>query len=158
MVQLGTNGFDIIKVYPEVLSKNLLTEISIKSMPFGAKNGDFTTTTVARNNTISSYVFSSPSNQFRDNVASIIAIYSNMEYNPELIHQIFSLIINKIKETDKDIITTVSNNLENIFRGFSKDTIKIKLESNKNVELKLDRLLSSKTQKVVKSFKDDIWA
>ena len=157
LVRLGADGFEIIKIYPDVIPKKALTEISVKCMPLGAKDGDFTSTTVTGNYVISSLVFSSPSNQFRDNISSIVAIFLSMDYNPEVIRKVFSLIVNRIRELELDLIKTLAQNIERIYQGFNRSIIKITANSQKIAEIKLDEIIKEKKEKAVRSFQDDIW-
>ena len=157
LVRLGANGFEIIKVYPDVIPKKALMEISVKCMPLGAKDGDFISTTIAGNYVISSLVFSSPSNQFRDNITSIVAVFLSMDYNPVVLKEIFSIIVNRIRELELDLMETLALNLEKIYKGFNKSVIKLSANSKEIIEINLDKILKENKEKAVKSFKDDIW-
>jgi len=44
LVQIGNKGIELVNSYPNVLPTEVTNQIILKSMPFGAKHGDFITT------------------------------------------------------------------------------------------------------------------
>ena len=95
LVQMGDKGLEMVKSHPNVLPKEVLNEVTLKSMPMGAKPGEFSTSNVG-DLYYSSYIFKIPRPDQRDNIAAIIAIYNNMKYNMEGIQKVFSFIIKEL--------------------------------------------------------------
>ena len=75
LVHMGNKGLELVEAYPKVLPVNILNEIVTKSMPMGAKEGDFTSNTIGQS-AFSGYIFSLPSDTGRSNIASLIAVFN----------------------------------------------------------------------------------
>ena len=101
LVTMTRNGLEIVKPFPNVLlPKDLISEIQIKSMPLGAKNGDFTTNILKNEYAISSFVFRVPSQKGRDDIASLVALFDNRDYYSNIIRKRFSITIGELKKNN----------------------------------------------------------
>ena len=107
LVQMGSKGLELVKAYPNVLPEEILNQIVIKSMPFNAKNGDFASSTVG-DTVFSGYIFSVPSENERDNIASLVAVYNNMNYDSNSIRKVFAFTITELKKNNVADIETLS--------------------------------------------------
>lgn len=155
---MGKKGLELVEAYPEIHDSRNLNEIIIKSMPLGAKDGDFSSTTISKKVAFSSYIFTVPRNNDRDNIASIVAVFDTPNYDNLQVQYTFSEIINELKKNDLQLIETLQNLLPNILKGLSVGYLKIKVSSIVTVEIKY-RMKKEKEdpRKIVKDFKDDIW-
>ena len=158
LVQMGKKGLELVEAYPEISDVRNLNEIIIKSMPLGAKNGDFSTTTISDAIAFSSFIFSVPRTDERDNIASIVAVFDTPNYDSLQVQYTFSEIISALKKNDLQLIETLQNLLPNILKGLSVGFLQIKVSSVVTVDIKY-RAKKEKDDpsKIVKDFKDDIW-
>lgn len=159
LVQMGDKGLELVKSYPNVLPEPIMNQVVVKSMPFNAKNGDFMTSTVA-DTVFSGYVFSVPSNQGRDNIASLIAVFSDMKYDTEVIHKVFSFTIGELKKHKIAEIDTVMKILPNLYKGFAEGQFNVKISSVVTLEFDFDKKKSEdedRDQESLNSFGRDLW-
>ncbi|MBD3191059.1 MAG: hypothetical protein GF308_10465 [Candidatus Heimdallarchaeota archaeon] len=149
----------MVDAYPNVLPKEILTEITVKSMPLSAKDGDFTTNTVSNENAFSGYVFSIPSEKGRDNIASLLAVFESMNYNPNIIRKVFAVTISELRKNNQIDEETLTNILPGLHQGLKKGHIKIKISSVVTIEFEIDETESDKdpTKEFVSDFSKDMW-
>ena len=156
LVQMGDKGLEMVKSHPNVLPKEILNEVTLKSMPMGAKPGEFSTSSVG-DLYYSSYIFKIPRADQRDNIAAIIAIYNNMKYNIEGIKKVFSFII---KELDSkallkaDIIEEI---MPNLYNGFGSGHIKIKISSVATISVDFEEGKEEEVVDETNHLEDDLW-
>ncbi|NHJ05983.1 MAG: hypothetical protein EAX90_14240 [Candidatus Heimdallarchaeota archaeon] len=158
LVQMGTKGLELVKSYPDVLPIDAINEIVVKSMPLGAKEGDFTSNILKNENAFSGFVFSIPSEVGRDNIASLVAVYENMKYNTSTIRKVFSVIINELKS--KKVVSTelISEILPNLFDGLNKGFVKIQISSIVTVEVNISEEEEKDPGKdAANSLANDMW-
>jgi hypothetical protein len=127
-------------------------------MPIGAKHGDFITTTVGAN-TITGYVFKLPSVEGRDNLASIVAVYDNDEYNPAQLKKVFSFTLSELEKNDLVSMDTLTDILPQMYKGISKGQLKIKISSVVTLEFKFegDEKKGSEADNIVSNVKNELW-
>ena len=156
LVQMGDKGLEMVKSHPNVLPKNVLNELTYKSMPMGAKPGEFSTAAVG-DLFYSSYVFSVPQEEgTRDNIAAIIAVYSNMKYNIEGIRKVFSFIVKELET--KALLKTdiVEEILPNLYKGFESGHIKIKISSVASIDIDFAEE-EPEEKDITNDLEDDLW-
>jgi len=160
LIQMGDKGLECVRAFPDVIPNEILNEIVIKSMPMGAKEGDFTSSIIAGNNAFSGYVFCIPRSNDRNNIASLVAIYENIKYDVNNVRNLFSLIITEMKKYEvisTDILTQI---LPTLYKSFESETIKIKISSVVTIEINNkadDELPAKPLEKSVNSFEKDMW-
>ena len=154
-VNMGSTGLDIVKAHPDVIPEDELKKIAIKSMPLGAKEGDFTTNTVDTN-VISGYVFSIPRENERDNIGSLVAVFSSMDYQPQVINKVFSFTISELKKHGLISTQAIIEILPSLYEGMVKGVLKIKVSSIVTLEMSIGDNKEEKKDNF-QSFGDDIW-
>lgn len=155
LVQMGDKGLEMVKSHPNVLPKEILNEVTLKSMPMGAKPGEFSTSNVG-DLYYSSYIFKIPRADQRDNIAAIIAIYNNMKYNMEGIKKVFSFIIKELDTKSLLKADIIEEILPNLYNGFGSGHIKIKISSIATISVDFE----DKEEEVVdvtNGLEDDLW-
>jgi len=160
LVQMGKSGLELIKAYPDVLPQPLKNEITIKSMPLGAKAGDFTSNVMNNGSAISGYVFIIPSQTERNNIASLVAVFDNSDYNIQSVRKLFSIIISELQNNDAISLKLLQQILPSIYNAFGSKTIKIKISSVTTIEVKIEDdkdKAESNGKRVAKSFAEDLW-
>lgn len=154
---MGKKGLELVKTYPKTLPQDLLNQIVVKSMPFSAKEGDFTTNTV-ENNVFSGYVFSIPEHEGRKNIACLVAVYRNMKYNAEAIKKIFSFTITELKRNDLIDLETLTKILPNLYKGIVDGHLKVNISSVVTLEFDFKKKRhQDKDQEALNELRDDIW-
>ncbi|NPE07156.1 MAG: hypothetical protein GNW80_02645 [Asgard group archaeon] len=156
LVQMGDKGLELVKAHPNVLPKQVLNEITYKSMPMGAKPGEFSSATVG-DLYYSSYVFSLPREDSRDNIAAIIAVFNNMKYNIEGIRKVFSFIIKEL-DTNKLLKTDIVEEImPNLYKGFDSGHIKIKISSIATIDIDFAEKEEPEEKDCTNDLEDDLW-
>ncbi|MBN1329494.1 MAG: hypothetical protein JXA54_08470 [Candidatus Heimdallarchaeota archaeon] len=158
-VQMGNKGLELVKAFPEVLPQSIIDEIVVKSMPLGAKEGDFTSNVISEDNAFSSYVFSIPSNNGRDNIGSLVAVFDNTNYNANDVRRLFSILISELRNNNAVNSNILAEILPTVFKSFGNKNVKIKISSIVTVEIDFmedDKHVDSK-EKIAKSLSDDLW-
>ncbi|MCF2143290.1 MAG: hypothetical protein K9W42_06275 [Candidatus Heimdallarchaeota archaeon] len=155
-VNMGEKGLDVVKVHPDVIPQEELTEIAVKSMPLGAKDGDFTTNTV-RNNVLSGYIFSIPRENERDNIGSLVAIFKSMKYQPQIINKIFSFTIAELKKHNMVSKESITGILPSLYNGMIKGQLKIKVSSVVTIEMSFGEKEKRNKKDKLGELGDDIW-
>ncbi|HUT81608.1 MAG TPA: hypothetical protein VMZ29_10450 [Candidatus Bathyarchaeia archaeon] len=159
LVQMGNKGLELVKSYPDVLPQTIIDEIVVKSMPLGAKDGDFTSNVISEDNAFSSYVFSIPSTFGRDNIGSLVAVFDNTNYSANDVRKLFSIIISELRNNNAVDITILAEILPTIFKSFGNKNVKIKISSVVTVEIDFtdeEKPMDTK-EKIAKSLSDDMW-
>ncbi|NHJ86011.1 MAG: hypothetical protein FK734_11155 [Asgard group archaeon] len=157
---MGKKGLEMVKTHPEVLPNDISNEILLKSMPLGAKEGDFTSNIVSNDNAFSGFVFKIPSETDRDNIASIVAVFDNASYNINNVRKIFSTLIGELKNNKAVSIDLLINILPTIYNAFGSKNMKIKISSVVTVQIDIENEDDTKESngiKVAKSLADDMW-
>ncbi|NHJ05409.1 MAG: hypothetical protein EAX90_11330 [Candidatus Heimdallarchaeota archaeon] len=158
LTHMGKTGLELVSSYPDVLPQPLLNEIVIKSMPMSAKEGDYSSST-AQGCVFESYIFTVPGEQ-RNNIASLIAVFDNSEYNRQSIRKFFSFTVEELQKNKLADTNTFEKILPNMFDGLSKGHVKIKISSV--VTLDFDFAYKEKKEKdrgeeFLEAIKDDMW-
>ncbi|MFW9925020.1 MAG: hypothetical protein ACFFDW_17230 [Candidatus Thorarchaeota archaeon] len=156
LVNMGPLGLNLVRAYPDILPEEEIRKISIKSMPLGAKEGDFTTNTVD-NSVISGYIFSIPSETERDNIGSLVAVFNSMDYKPKVINQIFAFTITELKKHNLVSTDSISQILPSLYEGIVKGELKIKVSSVVTLEMSFGEDNTDNKKDKFQSFGDDIW-
>jgi len=154
---MGKGGLELYKIHPQKLSENILNEIILKSMPMGAKKGDFTTVSLSDGRVISGYLFTTPDKLGRDNIASLIVIFESLKYNAEIIKRNFASMLSTLANYDLVTLELIADLLPIIFDSFSKRKGKIKVNSDVSIDYDFTSLNLSRKKDKIKDFTDDIW-
>ena len=163
LVEMGKRGLEMVTNYPNVLPQEALNEITIKSMPLGAKDGDFTSNVLTNENAFSCYVFAVPAEIGRDNIASLVAVFDNANYNAINVRKIFSLLIQELKKQKAIDIDILSQILPALYKGFDTQKVEIKISSIVTVEISFKNEEEEEQGKqkspkdVAKSVQDEMW-
>ena len=157
LVQMGKKGLELVEAYPNVLPKEYIDEITYKCMPLGGKAGDFLSAAVG-DVFFSSYIFSIPQgDNERDNIASIVAIYSNMDYNIAGTQKVFEVVLKKIKETTLLKMDFLQEVLPSIYKGFVKGKFTVNIKSMSTISIDFDSKEEDESKNESDSFADDMW-
>lgn len=157
LVQMGNKGLELVKAHPNALPKEILNQITIKSMPLGAKDGDFTSNTIGET-VFSGYVFSLPTREGRDNIASLVAVYDNMRYDREAIRKLFSFTITELRKHNLVELQTIEKILPKLYTGLIEGHVKVKISSVVTLEFDFKREEEiDKDQEALNGFKKDAW-
>lgn len=156
LIRMGQKGLELVDTYPEVLPKEALNQIAVKSMPFNARDGDFSTSTVG-DNVISGYVFAVPSQEGRSNIASLVAVFDSLKFDPETIKKVFSFTITELKKNNLIEIDTLSKILPNLYKGLAKKQLKIKISSVVTLEFDFREEEEEEKAKELDKFSKEIW-
>ncbi|MBD3189255.1 MAG: hypothetical protein GF308_01350 [Candidatus Heimdallarchaeota archaeon] len=155
-VNMASDGLNIVKAHPDIIPEEELKNIAIKSMPLGAKEGDFTTNTVG-SSVISGYVFSIPRDNQRPNIASLVAIFKSMDFQPKVINKVFSFTISELKKHDLVSTQSIQEILPSLYDGLVKGQLKIKVSSIVTLEMTIGDDAKDESKSHFQSFGDDIW-
>lgn len=158
LTHMGKSGLELVKSYPDVLPEQILNEIVLKSMPMSAKDGDFSSST-AEGVIFESYIFTIPGEQ-RNNIASLVAVFDNSEYNRQVIRNFFSFTVAELQKNKLSDTNTYEKILPNMFDGLNKGRVKIKISSV--VTLDFDFSFKEEKEKdrgeeFLDAMKDDMW-
>ncbi|MBN1329753.1 MAG: hypothetical protein JXA54_09795 [Candidatus Heimdallarchaeota archaeon] len=156
LIQMGKTGLELVRAYPEVIPAQELNQIVIKSMPLGAKEGDFITTSVG-DSVISGYIFSVPG-ETRNNIVSLTVVYNSMDFNQQMIKKVFSTTITELKKNNVISTELFSSMLPKMFDGLVTGRLKLKISSVVTLDLEVDHNISNKEAKnKFDDFNSDIW-
>ncbi len=156
LVQMGDKGLELVKSHPNVLPKNVLNELTYKSMPMGAKPGEFSSAAVG-DLFYSSYIFSLPREDERDNIAAIIAVYNDMKYNIEGIRKVFSFIISELDSKKLLKTEVVEEIMPNLYKGFESGHIKIKISSIATIDIDFAEKEEPEQKDITNDLEEDLW-
>ena len=157
LVQMGKKGLELVENYPKKLPEAILNEIVLKSMPLGAKEGDFATHNIDNCN-FSGYVFTLPGNE-RKNVASLVAVFDHPNYNLVLLRNFFVYTVTELRKKSIININIIAEILPSLYRGLIEGHLKIKISSVVTLEFdfKTDESESSDAEESISSLKDEMW-
>jgi hypothetical protein len=153
---MGRKGLELVENHPKSLSSEILGEIIYKSMPMGAKPGDFTSTMVGDYH-ISSFIFDIPQEEDRNNIAAIVAVFTDMKYNMEGIRKFFSVIIKELKNKSLLRVEVVEEILPGLYKGLTKGQINIKVSSIASIKVKIDFDEDQEKIDETKALENDLW-
>ena len=155
---MGQKGLEFITTYPNECSPDIQKDILLKSMPLGAKDGDFISAIINLPIVMSSMVFSVPTNEGRDNIASLLVAFDSMHYNSEIIQLNFSKILKSLKKEPNFNIQQLLDIIPKIFNAIL-DSARIKITTNHTI-IKLDfKDLYEKSKKdKVSALTKDLWS
>ncbi|NHJ84002.1 MAG: hypothetical protein FK734_00985 [Asgard group archaeon] len=157
LVQMGQKGLELVKAYPNVLPEPIINQIVVKSMPFNAKDGDFASSTVD-DTVFSGYVFSVPADSGRDNIASLVAVYSDMKYDSESIRKVFSFTITELKKNNLADVSTIGKILPNLYNGLIEGSLNIRISSIVSLEFDFkSKQEKDKDMEALQEFGKDLW-
>lgn len=155
LVQMGAKGLELVSSHPKVLPKQVLNELTYKSMPMGAKPGEFVSSSVG-DLYYSSYIFALPREGSRNNIGAIIAVFSNMKYNIEGLRKIFSFVIKELETKTILRLDLMEEILPNLYNGFSKGNIRLKISSVATISIdfkdEIDELVDE-----TNGLENDLW-
>ncbi|MBD3190188.1 MAG: hypothetical protein GF308_06075 [Candidatus Heimdallarchaeota archaeon] len=158
LIQMGKTGLELVKSHPNVLPKETLNEIVLKSMPLSAKDGDYASST-AGGCVFESYIFSIPGKR-RRNIASLVVIFDKENYDRKTIRRFCSFTITELKKNNLADAETISEILPNLYNGLSERRMKIKISSVVTLSFDFDEKEQKDKkpeEKFVDSLKEDFW-
>ena len=126
LVQMGKTGLEVVDSYPKVIPEEALNELAYKSMPLSCKPGDFTTTSI-KDMSFSSFIFEIPSDSERNNVGSLVAIFSSSKYDSNSVKKVFSVVVKELSEKKLLQTDTINRILPNLYAGFHKGKFTIEI-------------------------------
>ncbi|NHJ49346.1 MAG: hypothetical protein FK733_16270 [Asgard group archaeon] len=159
LVQMGASGLEVIDTYPNTLPNEVLRELAYKSMPLTAKPGDFASATM-NEYSLSSYIFEVPQQDKRNNIASLVAVYSTMEYNPTEVKKAFTVIVEELNKKDLLKMEVIKSILPNLQTGLSNRyfTMNISSQARISFDFRSDDEKDVKTlDKRAENVSDDLW-
>lgn len=156
LVQMGDKGLELVKSHPQVLLKEVLSEITFKSMPMGAKAGKFTSVAIG-DLFYSSYIFKLPQEGASDNIAAIVVIFNSMKYNIEGIRKVFSFIIKELDSKSLLKIDIVEEIIPNLYKGMKSGHVKIKISSIATIDIDFVEDDSPVEKDYTNDLEDDLW-
>lgn len=153
---MGDKGLELVKAHPNVLPKSVLSEITYKSMPMGAKPGEFSSAAIG-DMYYSSYIFQLPSEGSRDNIAAIVAVFNSMKYNMEGIRKVFSFLVKELE--GKSLLKTevVEEIMPNLYAGMQSGHIKIKISSIATIDIDFVEESTTEEKDITNDIEDDLW-
>lgn len=157
LVQMGNKGLELVTAYPKVLPKKVLDELTYKSMPMSAKPGDFSSGSIG-DLFYSSFIFQLPREDVRHNIGAIIAVFEDMKYNLEGVKKTFSCIIKELDGKSLLKLDIIQEILPNLYTGFVKGAINIKISSVATISIKFNDMESSEEEKdYTEDLEEDLW-
>ena len=156
LIHMGQKGLELVKAHPDVLPTEETDKIVFQSIPFGSNDGDFVTRTVS-NSVICGYVFSLPKiGDERSNIATLTAVYDSMEFEPQYIKKVFTLIVKELQKNAILSIELIQEILPKIYEGLVKGSFKIKVSSVVTLEFETEEDEKPKKQPLG-GFSKDVW-
>ncbi|MFW9922649.1 MAG: hypothetical protein ACFFDW_05080, partial [Candidatus Thorarchaeota archaeon] len=156
LVQMGKSGLELVRNYPEVIPEEDLNQIVIKSMPFGAKEGDFSTNTVG-DNVISGYIFS-VSGEDRNNIICLTAVYDSMNFNQQMIKKVFATTVSELKKNNLANAELFSSMLPKVYDGLVSGRLKLKISSVVTLDIEInEKEEKTESKDQYDNFSEDIW-
>ncbi len=155
---MGQKGLEIVEAYPKSLPSEIYNELILKCMPFGAKEGEFTTTQV-NDYIFSGYVFTIRNKDTRDNIASLAAIFEEKIPNPDNLKKIFAYTISELRRHNLVNIDTLRSILPNLYKGINEGHLKIKISSIVTLEFNFDDNESTDiVDEKLRDIRNDMWS
>ncbi|MCF2143899.1 MAG: hypothetical protein K9W42_09380 [Candidatus Heimdallarchaeota archaeon] len=159
LTSIGKSGLELVTVVPDTIPNNILNEIVLKSMPLSAKAGDFASSTV-EGYQIECFIFSVPGEK-RQNIASLVAVYDNPNYDRDTVRKFFSFTVTELQRYNMGDTNTFSKILPNMLEGLKKGKVKIKISSVVTLEFNFDddskKKKKDRGEEFLESVKGDIW-
>ncbi len=157
LVQMGKTGLELVSVFPDVLPSDLLNKLVYKCMPMGANHGDFTSST-AENVNFSSYAFKLPNTEGRDNIATLVAVFSSDGYNADLIKRVFSVTIYELETKQLLNGEVLKKIMPNLYKGFKKGKAVIEVSSTATIRFNFEEKENEdKNGDALDSLAGDLW-
>ena len=155
---MSKKGLEIAEVVPNILNQEILKEIALKSMPLGAKEGDFTTVTLSDKKIFSGFIFTVPHLLTRDNIASLIVVFESMNYNTGIIQERFTELINSLKKHNVISVEKVNELLPDLFEGIITGKCRLSIKRGLDIDLDFTDLEAKFAKKdKIKEFTSDVW-
>ncbi len=156
LINMGTKGLELIKSFPDVIPADSMNQLVYKTIPIGSNPGDFAQTTFNDLN-LTSYIFRIPSASDRDNLASLVAIFSSADYDSKTIKQVFSWVVTELENKALLNTQTLQNILPKLFKGFSKGQFKIEITSTSTISFNFKKDEKDRNGNAIDSLADDLW-
>ena len=156
LINMGTRGLELVKTFPDVIPADSMNQLVYKTIPMGSNPGDFASTTF-NNLNLTSYIFRIPSADQRDNLASLVAVFDNTNYDSNAIKQVFSWVITELEKKDLLSTGTLQEVLPKLYKGFNKGTFKIEITSTSTITFDFPRESKDKNDNAIDKLSDDLW-
>jgi len=128
-------------------------------MPLSAKAGDYASSTV-QGYQIECFIFSVPGEN-RRNIASLIAVYEDANYDRDIVRKFFSFTVAELQRYNLNDTNTFSKILPSMLEGLKKGRVKIKISSVVTLEFNFDDGTKKKEkdrgEEFLDSLKGDVW-
>ena len=153
---MGKKGLELVESYPTKLTESELDKIIFQSIPFGAQDGDFATRTV-EDKVICGYIFSLPAiSQKRANIATLTIVFDSMDFDSKLIKDMFSFMIESLKNRRMLSINLLREILSQIFDGLINESLYIEISNNFKIEFS-NKNNDKKKKTLVDNLSKDVW-
>ncbi|MCG3226305.1 MAG: hypothetical protein H7645_05240 [Candidatus Heimdallarchaeota archaeon] len=156
LINMGVKGLELIKSFPDVIPSDSMNQLVYKTIPIGSNPGDFATTTFNDLN-LSSFIFRIPSADQRDNLASLVAVFSSSDYDSKTIKQVFSWVVSELDKKDLLNKGTLENILPKLYKGFNKGQFKIEITSTSSISFSFKTESKSENGQAIDDLADDLW-
>lgn len=155
----GKKGVEIIRSYPEILSRKEIRKIKKQCIPRTSKGGEFFTF-VFDNYIVASYVFTIPISK-KEKLASFTAVYEEEEIHQDIVNDFFQQILGKLKTNDLLDFENIANALPDIYKEMRTGHFDFKVKTSVLIEIedtsKNKKKNEANDENSIEDFNEDIW-
>lgn len=156
LINMGSRGLELVKSFPDVIPGDSVNQLVYKTIPMGSKPGDFASTTF-NDLHLTSYIFRIPSEEHRDNLASLVAVFNTTNYDTNSIKKVFSWVVTELEKKELLDEATLQNILPKLYKGFNKGTFKIEITSTATITFNFQKESKDKNGAAIDNLADDLW-
>ena len=156
LVHMGAKGLELVEAHPKVLPDQVLNSIIFKSMPLGANPGEFSSAQVNKFY-FSSYIFKLPLENNRDNIASLVAVYSSLDYDIQVIKQVFSIFVKELETKALLKEEVLKKVLPDLYKGLASGSFRIKVSSVAMISIDIPKTKEKDERKDLDVIAEDLW-
>lgn len=139
--KMEPSGPEIISSHPpKTFSDEDLREISLKSIPLNAKDGEFSTFLFNEKTVIASYIFTIQKKEnSRPNLYAICGALSPNELNPIHLKPVFASIIDQLKEFKELNTNTIVALTSKIFKTINDGKTEVKITKTTTLKIEIEK-------------------
>ena len=151
----GTKGIELVRAYPEVLSKKEINQLITKCIPYSAKGGEFELIQV-NDNHIACYVFTMDV-FLKEKLCALAIVFDSEDYKKEIVREFFVETLADLYDKKLLDFENIANILPDLYKKLLTYFYKFEVSSTVSIEINVPEKKKGPVKDDVEIIVEDVW-
>jgi hypothetical protein len=151
----GSKGVELVRAYPEILSKKEINRLITKCIPYSAKGGEFEELQVDDSH-IACYVFTMDV-YLKEKLCALAIVFDSDEYKKDIVREFFVETLADLHDKKQLDFENLANLLPDIYKKLLTHFYKFKVSSTVSIEINVPKKKKKPQKDDVEVIVEDVW-